>query len=236
MFDFLKKRKIKKAEIKAKEKEDRKKAMREEEEAERKKIEEARERQAKSTTPLVKHSKPINSDKKIWRPRPTDVEKIFSHDEIIVSKTDTRGNITYGNRLFSKLAGYTEEEFLYQPHSMIRHPDMPKLIFKALWDTIAQGKEINAYVKNLSKDGGFYWVYANVTPSFDKNGNIIGYYSVRRKPNPIGLEIIEPFYHELKKAEAVGGSHESTKLLVQLLNSKGLSYDELIFRLQYNTL
>ena len=226
---FLKRRK-------EEEKENLRKAQKEEQEEKKKQEEEQKEKQRNSDTPLVKHSLPIGSDVKIWRPRPTDVEKVFPSDEIIVSKTDTRGNITYGNQLFSKMAGYTQDEFLYQPHNIIRHPDMPKLIFQALWDTITQGKEINAYVKNLSKDGSYYWVFANVTPSFDKDGNIIGYYSVRRKPNPFGLQIIEPFYHQLKKAEAVGGTHESLKLLVGLLESKKLSYDELIYRLQYNAL
>lgn len=172
---------------------------------------------------------------KIWRPRPIDVEKTFAKDEILVSKTDTRGNLTYGNELFVKLAGYPQDDLLGQPHSMIRHPDMPKLIFKALWDTVAQGKEINAFVVNLAKGGEYYWVFANVTPSFDKNGNIIGYYSVRRKPSPKALEVIKPFYHDLKKAEAVGGMHESMKLLTNLLKSKNMSYEELIYRLQYES-
>jgi len=232
LFNFLEKIKEKKA----KKKEERQKALREEEKAELERLKAERRKDFKNSTPLVKHSKPLQSDVKVWRPRPIDVEKTFGNTEIIVSKTDTRGNITYGNELFVKMSGYSQDELLKQPHNIIRHPDMPKLIFKALWDTITQGKEINAYVINLAKGGEYYWVFANVTPSFDKDGNIIGYHSVRRKPNPEALKIIKPFYHELKKAEAVGGMHESTKLLVELLNSKKLSYDELIFRLQYNKL
>jgi PAS domain S-box-containing protein len=169
----------------------------------------------------------------IWKPRPIDVEKFFPDDEIIVSKTDTRGNITYGNKLFIRMSGYTEDELLFQPHNIIRHPDMPQIIFKALWDTISQGKEINAYVVNLAKDGKFYWVFANVTPSFDRDHNIIGYHSVRRKPNPKAIGIIKPFYKTLLEAEAVGGVHESTKELVKLLEAHKMSYEELILFLQY---
>jgi PAS domain S-box-containing protein len=236
-LDFFTKRKERKMKEIAEHEALARKLAQEEEELEKKKKQLEKEEQLKSDTPLVKKSAAIeNSKVKIWRPRPTDAEKTFAHDEILVSKTDVRGNITYGNELFVKLSGYTQEELLGQPHNMIRHPDMPKLIFKALWDTISQGKEINAYVVNLAKNGEYYWVYANVTPSFDREGNIIGYYSVRRQPNPAALKIIKPFYHELRKAEAVGGIHESTKLLVELLESKGMDYPELIFRLQYNRL
>ena len=184
--------------------------------------------------PKILFGPPPKASVQIWKPRPNNIEKVFPGDEIIVSKTDARGNITYGNSLFIKMAGYTEEELLGQPHNIIRHPDMPKLIFKALWDTVTQGKEINAYVINLAKDGGYYWVFANVTPSFDKDNNIIGYHSTRRKPNPRALEIIKPFYQTLKQAEAIGGVHESTKELVKLLESQGMSYDQLILHLQYN--
>jgi len=172
----------------------------------------------------------------IWKPRPVNIEKFFPGDEIIVSKTDKRGNIIYGNALFVYMAGYTESEILGQPHNIIRHPDMPQLIFKALWDALAQGKEINAFVVNLSKDGRYYWVFANVTPSFDEEGNIIAYHSVRRKPNPKALAIIIPFYRALKKMESFGGMHESEKELVKVLESKGMSYEEFVLHLQYNNI
>lgn len=171
---------------------------------------------------------------KIWRPKPINLEKVFGRDEIIVSKTDTRGNIIYGNSLFVKLAGYTQDEMLGQPHSIIRHPDMPKIVFKALWDTVSKGKEINAFVINLAKGGEYYWVFANVTPSFDKNNNIIGYYSVRRQPSTKALEIIKPLYQELRKAEVIGGMHESGKLLGAVLEKHNMSYEQLVYHLQYN--
>jgi len=132
---------------------------------------------------------------------PNGNEKKLSPNDFIISKTDRRGIITYCNRIFIDLAGFSEEELLGKPHSIVRHPQMPKLIFKLLWDRIREKKEIFAYVVNLSKDGSHYWVYANVTASTDHNGNILGYYSVRRKPNENALKQIEPLYRELLEKE-----------------------------------
>jgi len=101
-------------------------------------------------------------------------ELTFSDSEIIVSKTDIKGKITYGNELFLKLAGYAEKDILGKPHNIVRHKEMPKIIFKFLWDYIQSGKEIYAYVVNTSKNGDHYWVLANVTPSYDANQKIIG--------------------------------------------------------------
>lgn len=95
-------------------------------------------------------------------------ELTFLESELIVSKTDTKGKITYGNELFLKLSGYEEKDILHKPHNIIRHPDMPKVIFKLLWDTLHNKQEIYAYVINRSKNGNFYWVFANVTPSYNR--------------------------------------------------------------------
>lgn len=85
--------------------------------------------------------------------KPTLKERQFNEGEIVVSKTDLKGKILYGNRIFIELSGYTEKELLGKSHNIVRHPDMPKVIFKFLWDFVQSGKEIAAYVKNLSKDG-----------------------------------------------------------------------------------
>jgi len=171
--------------------------------------------------------------KRFRKPRPNDKEYSFSQADVLVSKTDLKGNITYANQLFIKISGYSQKELLGKPHNIVRHPKMPKVIFKLLWQQLQEGKEINAYVINLAKDGKYYWVLANITPSFDKNNNIIGYHSTRRKPNPRALEIIKPFYETLKQAEAIGGVHESTKELVKLLESQRMGHDQLILHLQY---
>ena len=132
----------------------------------------------------------------------TGVERFFDDDEIIVSKTNLKGHITYANRVFLRLADYAEQDVLGQPHSIIRHPDMPRCVFKLLWDTLQKGEEIFAYVVNRSKNGDHYWVLAHVTPSFDEAGKIIGYHSNRRVPDRTVLEsTIIPLYKSLLDEE-----------------------------------
>ena len=150
----------------------------------------------------------------------------------IVSKTDLRGNITYCNRIFIDMAEYSEEELLGAPHNIIRHPDMPKAVFKLLWDRIQAKQEVFAYVLNQTKNKNEYWVFANVTASLDTRGKIIGYYSVRRKPNPKAVEIIKPLYAQMLAAERRGGVEASSKILTDLLEEKGMNYDELIISIQ----
>ncbi len=166
------------------------------------------------------------------RPQPTSVERSLKEEDFIVSKTDLKGRILYGNKIFIKISGYSEKELLNKPHSILRHPDMPKIIFKLLWQRIQNGEEIFAYVKNLCKDGGFYWVFANVTVTKDKNGNARDYHSVRRKPSAKALEVIKPIYSQLLAEERHGGMEASEKLLNRILKGKGLEYDEFVLGLQ----
>lgn len=170
------------------------------------------------------------------RPQPTQHEKILGEDDFIVSKTDLKGVITYGNRIFIEISGYPEHELLGAPHSILRHPDMPRAVFKLLWDTIQAKREINAYVKNLAKDGSFYWVFANITPSCDASGNPIGYYSVRRKPRSEAIQAVSPLYRAMLEAERKAGDGQagmkaSTAFLHQALEQKGVSYEEFVFGL-----
>ncbi|MBT5659798.1 MAG: PAS domain-containing protein [Rhodospirillaceae bacterium] len=167
---------------------------------------------------------------------PTGVERHFDKDEIIVSKTDTKGVITYGNRVFFRIAGYSEEEMLGQPHNMIRHPDMPQCVFKLLWDPLETGNEIFAYVLNMAKNGDHYWVFAHVTPTLDKGGKIVGYHSSRRVPEPAAIEVIKGLYkalldEEKKHSSPKEGMAAATQILLNLLEEKGVGYDELIFSL-----
>lgn len=158
-------------------------------------------------------------------------EVTFSDKKFIVSKTDLSGKIIYGNALFLSISGYQESELLGSPHNILRHSDMPKVIFKLLWEHIQKGKEIFAYVKNKTKQGDYYWVYAHVTASLDNNGKTIGYHSVRRKPKPDALEKITPLYRSLLEAERSGGMAASQKLLDIQLAQLGKTYDEFIFTL-----
>ncbi|RMF16062.1 MAG: PAS domain S-box protein [Alphaproteobacteria bacterium] len=133
---------------------------------------------------------------------PTGRERFLAHDEIIVSKTDLKGHITYANKVFLDIADYVEEEVLGRPHNLIRHPEMPRAIFHLLWEELQAGREIFAYVKNMCKNGDHYWVFAHVTPSFDEHGAIIGYHSNRRAPGRPAIEEMERLYARLRQAEA----------------------------------
>ena len=165
-------------------------------------------------------------------PMPNNREQQMREDDFIVSKTDTKGRITYCNEIFMEMAKLPEAELLGKPHNIVRHPDTPKVVFKLLWEHVQSGNEIFAYVKNMAADGSFYWVYANVTPSYDQSGNIIGYYSVRIRPSAKALETIKPLYEKLKSLETSGGIAASENYLNNLLKEKGVSYDEFIVSIQ----
>ena len=166
---------------------------------------------------------------------PTRNERVMREDDFIVSKTDLKGRITYGNEIFIEFSGYTEHELLGSQHNIIRHPDMPRAAFKLAWDTIQAGREFFAYVKNMSKDGGFYWVFTHITPDFGPKGEIVGYYSVRRCPRRDALAKIEPVYRQMLEAERAAGARDAisagTKVLVDLLQQSRMSYEQLVFAL-----
>ncbi|WP_301277126.1 PAS domain-containing protein [Dechloromonas sp.] len=166
---------------------------------------------------------------------PTQIERQMRDEDFIVSKTDTKGIITYGNPIFIEFSGYSEAELIGTQHNIIRHPDMPRAAFKLAWDTIQAGQEFFAYVKNMSKDGSYYWVFAHITPDFDQSGRIIGYTSVRRCPKRSAIEALTPVYRQMLEAEQAAGARDAiaagTKVLVDLLNLKDMSYEALVFAL-----
>lgn len=126
----------------------------------------------------------------------TDIETPYPEGRLIVSTTDPNGLITHVNQSFVQMAGYSAEELIGAPHSILRHPEMPPAAFKDLWDTVSQGKKWQGYVKNLRKDGGFYWVKATVIPNV-RNGRIVSYTSVRRKPSRTKVEECMALYPTL---------------------------------------
>ncbi len=156
-------------------------------------------------------------------------------DDFIVSKTSPKGIITYGNPIFIEFSGYTEAELIGSQHNIIRHPDMPRAAFHLAWETISSGNEFFAYVKNMAKDGSFYWVFTHIAPDFGPGGNIIGYTSVRRCPKRSGLDKIEPLYRQMLQAEKAAGARDAiaagTKVLVDLLQKTEMDYEQLIFSL-----
>jgi PAS domain S-box-containing protein len=167
---------------------------------------------------------------------PTQVERVMADDAFIISKTDIKGKMTYGNRTFNDYSGLSEQDYLGVQHNIVRHPDMPRAVFKLLWDEVQAGREVFAFVKNLCKDGSFYWVFANVTPSYDPNGNVIGYFSVRRKPNRQALAQVAPLYQEMLNAERRAGSRDaieaSTGVLQAALTRANSSYENWVLNLQ----
>ncbi len=136
----------------------------------------------------------------IKRPIPVNEEVIFNGRSLI-SETDTKGIITYVNRKFVEMTGYSKEEAVGQPHSILRHPDMPRAGFKQMWDTVRSGKIWEGYVKNLRKDGKFYWVIVHIIPKFDDKGSITGYIASRKMPNPEKLRKVALEYKILLNME-----------------------------------
>ncbi len=126
----------------------------------------------------------------------TDVETPIPDGRLIVSRTDPDGIITHVNQSFVEMSGYSEDELIGLPHYILRHPDMPAAAFSDLWETVQAGKKWHGYVKNLRKDGGFYWVYATVIPNI-RQGRLIGYTSVRRKPSRSRIKAAESLYKTL---------------------------------------
>lgn len=167
----------------------------------------------------------------------TGIERTFAPHELIVTKTDLKGHITYANDVFIRLAGYPEDQIMGAAHNLIRHPHMPHGVFKLLWDTLKARKEIFAYVVNRSANGDHYWVLAHVTPSYDEQGQVTGYHSNRRVADvKIVRDVIEPLYAATCQAEAQARTTPEKAAaglayLSSVLEEKGITYDELIFSL-----
>ena len=166
--------------------------------------------------------------------RPTGVERVLAPDELIVSKTDAKGVITYANDVFCRMAAMTEDELLGQPHNVIRHPDMPRAVFQYLWETISARQEIFAYVNNLGADGAHYLVFAHVTATGPVGGPVTGYHSNRRAPAREAIAAVEPVYRVLREIEtshpsSKDGLAASTAKLHAILVEAAMTYDEFVW-------
>ncbi len=162
-------------------------------------------------------------------------ERAMREEDFIVSKTDVKGRITYTNRIFMEFAGYSESELLGSQHNIVRHPDMPRAVFRHMWETLQAGQEFFGYVKNLCSDGCYYWVFANVTPTLNGRGETVGYYSVRRKPRADAVALLAPVYADMLRKEQEAGPkgavQASRVLLEQCFLSRGLTYEEFVLAL-----
>jgi PAS domain S-box-containing protein len=159
-----------------------------------------------------------------------ELEVLLDEHDLIVSMTDLKGNITYVNDVFCKVAGYTRKELLAKPHNIIRHKDMPKVVFKLLWETLLKGKPISAFVKNRTKDGGYYWVKAYVSPVLN-NGKVTHFTSYRRPVSSFAKQEISKIYDVLLAYEQEHTLEESFNFFVDYLEARDLSYDQFVDRL-----
>ncbi len=158
---------------------------------------------------------------------PKNVESPFDLDELFFSITDPKGIILTGNHVFQRVAKMQRDELIGRPHNVIRHPDMPRAIFKAVWDTIKVGKPFVGYVKNMAKDGSYYWVLAAIYPVTDEEGNIVKYISIRLKPSSSIFDIIPDFYNKILEKEIKDGMEEAAKFMQQELKALGFeNYEE----------
>jgi|AAUQ01.1.fsa_nt_gi PAS domain S-box-containing protein len=163
-------------------------------------------------------------------------ERLLTHIDIIVSQSDLEGTITYANPIFYRVAGYKYGELIGKNHNIIRHPDMPKVIFKLLWEQLKRGEEVYCFIKNRAKDRGFYWVFAYIRPSFNKDKTVRNYISTRRIISSRARDIIEPLYRELLDIEKIDGVLSSEKVFRDFIeqNSYGAkSINEVICNIQY---
>jgi PAS domain S-box-containing protein len=150
-----------------------------------------------------------------------DEEIELKNGVYIESDTDTKGVITYANDYFAEISGYTVDELVGQPHNIVRHPDMPKILFKILWSRLKEGKNFIAAIKNLAKDGRYYWVFTDFEHIRDESGNTVGYRAIRKKISKHVTETLEPIYKRLAEIEKEKGMDASREHLNRVLYEYG---------------
>ncbi len=161
-------------------------------------------------------------------PHPTGKEIKLGSKDMLVSKTDAKGNITYGNSKFVEIAGYKESELIGSAHNILRHPDMPKAAFYLMWQSIQNGKNIMAVVKNLSKNGDHYWVTTDFEIQKNKEGKIRNYIAFRHTASKNVVKVIEPLYAKMLEIEEEHGMDASIDYLEAFLEEKKMSYNQFI--------
>lgn len=162
------------------------------------------------------------------KPTPIDKEVIWDKTRTIMSKTDKYGTIEYANEVFVDVCGYEDHELVGQPHSIIRHPDMPKVVFKVLWDNLKAGNNFHAVVKNLAKSGRYYWVITDFDISRNEDGEITHYFARRKAVPQEVVAKIEPLYKKLLQIEEAAGMEGSEKYLTGFLEEQGKDYVEFL--------
>lgn len=165
----------------------------------------------------------------VERPTPIDREVVWNKSQVVISETDVYGRITNVNDVFCNVCGYSPEEMIGQPHSIIRHPDMPKLVFKLLWDNLKVGNNFIGVIKNLAKSGEYYWVITDFEMRRDATGNITHYIARRKSvPKAVIENYVAPLYQTLLKLEKVGGMELSARFFKNYLAKQGKDYIDFI--------
>ncbi|SEO22677.1 PAS domain S-box-containing protein [Flavobacterium sp. CF108] len=168
-------------------------------------------------------------DTRFNRPTPSDREVDWNKNKVLLSKTDKNGTILYANEDFIDVSGYDEFELVGQPHNIVRHPDMPKVIFKFLWDSIKSSENIHVIIKNMAKTGRYYWVVTDFKIISDADGDIVGYFGTRKSvPEPLITKFIEPLYKKLLQIEEASGLIASEEYLIGFLEERKKTYMEYI--------
>jgi PAS domain S-box-containing protein len=185
----------------------------------------------KASLNVNNHSNIAQLAHKSNKPIANDIQIPLDPSKTIMSKTDLKGIIQYSNDYFVDVSGYTKEELMGQPHNIIRHPDMPKLVFKIMWDRLKRGEGLYALVKNLTKTGAYYWVIARIDPKYDEKGNIDSYFSYRKASPDSAVKRIESYYKILLSIEKEQKPEIAEQYFKGLLEDKNMTYDEFILNI-----
>ena len=167
-------------------------------------------------------------NRKIYRPIPIDEEIKFSQKKFIVSKTDINGIITFANNNFCDISGYSKDELMGAPHSIVRHPDMPRAIFFLIWNSLLRGEPVSGVIKNLAKSGKYYWVIADLDIKKDENGNIKSFTAFRRAAPQHVIDEVEDLYDTMLNIEKRRGMEGSLSYFESFLEEKGMNYEEFL--------
>lgn len=154
--------------------------------------------------------------------------------QVIVSRTDLEGNIVYCNPTFLEVNGFRSSEIIHQPHSIVRHPDMPKTIFHIIWSIISQGMSIQAVIKNQTNNGEFYWTLATIKPQMDRDNNVISYVAYGKQAPDSVIKTMEALYKELYEIEYVRGIEAGQEYLNSYLEEQGMTYAQYMKHLTKN--
>ncbi|MCW0235951.1 MAG: PAS domain-containing protein [Ferrovibrio sp.] len=167
---------------------------------------------------------------------PLNRQRRIAGDDLLITMADTQGIITYANDAFCRTHACHEHDVLRHPHDILRHPDMPAVIFELVWQRLNAGREVFGYLKNLARNGDYYWTLAHWTVNADRSGRAAGYQCCRRAASPESIAAIEPIYREMRRIETSAATPQdglvrSRQILDQMLASRGQGYDQFVLSL-----